>query len=312
MIASALDAALCYAARGWQVVPMYEPTAEGHCSCRLGPACSHPAKHPRTLHGVHDASSSKPTLRAWLETWPQASVGVVTGRSSDLIVVDIDPRNGGDESLARLEQEVGPLPETVAVATGGGGRHLYFHHPGGSIRNRALRMYRGIDLKGDGGIVVAPPSMHACGLRYRFIAPGSASGYLQISEIANVPLALLTLIKSPDRVRVEPAVRVPLQAPTLYARAALLGECEKVRTAPKGARNDALNAAAFALAQLAGGGEMDVLTIENTLTAAACATGLPRHEISRTLKSGLTAGLAQPRTAPPMTAKTTTSSRRTA
>lgn len=96
---------------------------------------------------------------------PDANVAIVTGAVSGLVVLDIDPRHGGDESLRRLEHEHGPLPLTPEVITGGGGRHIYFSHPGGIVRNRVALM-PGIDLRGDGGVVVAPPSLHPLGKCY--------------------------------------------------------------------------------------------------------------------------------------------------
>jgi hypothetical protein len=92
-------------------------------------------------------------------------VGVVTGLISGLVVLDVDPGHGGDESLARFVHRYAPFPATVEAVTGGGGRHFYFAHPGGDMRNRA-GLAPGIDLRGDGGMVVAPPSMHPSGRRY--------------------------------------------------------------------------------------------------------------------------------------------------
>jgi hypothetical protein len=109
-------------------------------------------------------------IDAWYRRWPDANVGVVTGRISGLIVVDIDPRHQGLASLERLQQERGRLPPTVEAETGGGGRHLYFAHPGGvPVHNRA-GIQPGIDLRGDGGCAVVPPSVHPSGRCYRWVA----------------------------------------------------------------------------------------------------------------------------------------------
>ncbi|RMD78796.1 MAG: DNA primase [Gammaproteobacteria bacterium] len=112
----------------------------------------------------HHRPSPREVVR-WFRRWPRANVGIVTGRISGLVVLDVDPAHGGEASLARLEEAHGPLPETVACRTGGGGRHLYFAHPGGVVRNRA-GLAQGLDLRGDGGYVVAPPSVHLSGARY--------------------------------------------------------------------------------------------------------------------------------------------------
>ena len=91
----------------------------------------------------------------------------MTGVISGLLVVDIDVGHGGGESLEHLEREHGPMPTTVECWTGGG-RHLYFAHPGGLVRNK-VGLPPGIDIRADGGYVVAPPSLHASGLRYIWI-----------------------------------------------------------------------------------------------------------------------------------------------
>jgi hypothetical protein len=109
-------------------------------------------------------------VKGWYQHWPDGNVGIVTGVISSLVVLDIDPKHGGDTSLERLIQEHGPLPRTIEAFTGGGGRHLYFSHPGGVVRNK-VGLALGIDLRGDGGCVVAPPSVHASGKAYSWL-PG--------------------------------------------------------------------------------------------------------------------------------------------
>jgi hypothetical protein len=83
-------------------------------------------------------------------------------------VLDVDARHGGSQSLAMLELEHGGLPDTVETRTGGGGRHLYFAHPGGLALNR-VGIAPGIDFRGDGGCVVVPPSVHPSGRRYEWL-----------------------------------------------------------------------------------------------------------------------------------------------
>jgi len=108
-----------------------------------------------------------PEIADWFQRWPDANIAVVTGAVSGIVVLDLDPGHGADASLAALEREYGPLPETVEVRTGGGGRHLYYAHPGQVLHNR-VGIAPGIDLRGDGGYVVAPPSIHASGESYRW------------------------------------------------------------------------------------------------------------------------------------------------
>lgn len=173
-----LDAALIYAFRGWPVLPLH--TAQGgRCSCGR-PVCPAVGKHPRTRHGSKDATLNETIIRQSWEAWPQANVGIATGTTSGLLVVDIDPRHGGDDTLREFLRQHGPLPPTVEVLTGGGGRHLYFQHPGRVIKSRPVA--DGLDIKADGGYVVAPPSVHASGSSY--VWEGS-------SHPDDMPIALL-------------------------------------------------------------------------------------------------------------------------
>jgi hypothetical protein len=110
-------------------------------------------------------------IEAWWARWPDANVGVVTGWVSALVVLDIDPRHEGETTLAVLEDRHARLPDTVTSATGGGGRHLWFAHPSHLVPSRPLGP--GIDLKAEGGMVVAPGSVHASGGAYRWL-PGRA------------------------------------------------------------------------------------------------------------------------------------------
>ena len=96
--------------------------------------------------------ASETEINEWYQQWPNANVGIVTGKVSGIVVLDVDPRHGGDKSLAKWQQQHGPLPRTVEVRTGGGGRHLYFKHPGGVIHNK-VGLAPGIDLRGDGGCI---------------------------------------------------------------------------------------------------------------------------------------------------------------
>ena len=119
-------------------------------------------------------------IRGWFQRWRDANVGIVTGVISGLVVLDIDPRHGGEASLARWELEHGPLPHSIEARTGSGGRHIYFRHPGGVIQNRT-GLAPGIDLRGDGGCVVAPPSVHSSGDVYRWTR-GHEPGHTQLAE----------------------------------------------------------------------------------------------------------------------------------
>jgi hypothetical protein len=120
-------------------------------------------------HGFKDATCDVDLLIKWWDEEPSANIGLVTGSNSGLIVLDIDPRNGGDESLKSLEECLGDLPSTLTVVTGGGGKHLYFKYPNGIKLPVIKDLATGVDLKSDGGYVVAPGSTHQSGEPYYFI-----------------------------------------------------------------------------------------------------------------------------------------------
>jgi len=144
-----LTAALDYAARGFLVFP-----------------CKPRSKHPLTKRGFLDATVNAGQITEWWRSTPTANVGL-SCIASGLVVLDIDPRNGGDDTLAALIDELGPLPSTAEAATGGGGRHLIFHAPPGKMRGS---LGPGLDIKHDGYIIV-PPSIHPSGGVYRWVTP---------------------------------------------------------------------------------------------------------------------------------------------
>ena len=119
-----LDAALSYAARGWRVFPCHSIRG-GRCSCsnsinvRCAAVPPSPGKHPRTAHGCKDATTDAQQIRDWWTSWPDAHVAIATGAESGLVVLDVDPRHGGDDSLAELETKHGKA-DTVEALTGSG------------------------------------------------------------------------------------------------------------------------------------------------------------------------------------------------
>lgn len=179
-------AAVASCERGWSVVPLHS-VRHGHCSCGHE-ACPAPGKHPRVAweHFMH-AAADREQVQLWWRRWPSANVGVVTGEVSGLVVLDVDPRNGGDDTLAGLEELHGRLAHTVESLTGGGGQQLYFRHPGRHVPSRPLAA--GIDVKGDGGLVVSPPSIHATGRSYVWEAGGAPDEI----ALADMPAWLLEI-----------------------------------------------------------------------------------------------------------------------
>lgn len=153
------------AKRGWAVFPLQWITDEGKCSCGNGD-CQNAGKHPMTEHGFKDATKQFARIDRWWRASPHANVGIATGKVSNLFVVDIDPRNGGDASLKRLVEAHGPFPDTVCVKTGGGGDHLYVAHPGGNHAGWQKHVAAGIDICADGSYVVGAGSSHKSGKPY--------------------------------------------------------------------------------------------------------------------------------------------------
>jgi hypothetical protein len=135
-------AALAYARRGIPVFP-----------------CEPGGKRPLTYNGFWDATTDASRVAAWWGRWPDANVGIPSGYRSGLLVLDIDSDAGGPGSLVLLERLYGPLPRTAKARTGGGGVHVFFRYPAGeTVRNSAGKLGSGLDIRGEGGYVVVPPS----------------------------------------------------------------------------------------------------------------------------------------------------------
>jgi hypothetical protein len=283
------EAALGLARESWLVFPCHSLAADGFCTCGK-PGCTSPAKHPRTKNGLHDASSDPAQVMAWWSQWPDANIGLRTG--DGMFVIDPD----GPEGAATVEGM--DLPPTLAVVTGNG-RHLYFFAPEGvEIRNRA-RVAPGLDVRGDGGYVIAPPSVHASGAVYEWVD--------QEAEIAEAPewLVELVRVREPVSTLARPAQIIPKSFPgevTPYARAALDAEVRNVLDAPRGTQNDTLNRAAFALGQFVASGALPESEVCSTLMGAWDALepgngpGMAAGE--RTMRSGLESGMRYPREVP--------------
>ena len=286
---SPLDAALAYGAAGWAVLPVAGVSPAGECGC--GRSCESPGKHPATRHGVHDATTDPVLIGEWWRRSPGANVGIATGAASGLIVVDVDLPKGGRESLQALVATGRQLAPTLTSHTGGRGLHLFYGRSEGvSIPNAVGRLpglpeaLPGIDLRGDGGYVVAPPSTHVSGRRYRWGRRGIADlpSWIVPRRIASGRTATFALTSGASA----------------YGAGALMAELERVRGLVVGQRNDGLNRAAFRLGRLVGGGELSEALAVQTLLCAALAVGLGESEAAATIRSGLRAGMAIPRRRP--------------
>lgn len=169
-----LDYALAYAERGFAVVPLHYILADGTCSCgkphdgKEGrPSANGIGKHPHTLyarHGALSATRDPEVIRRWWGVEPSMNIGLAMGEASGVIAVDIDPRDGGDETWAQfVERQGAKVPDTLVQQTGGGGQHILFAYAADvTVRTPG----KGVQIKGNGGYIVAEPSTHHTGGRY--------------------------------------------------------------------------------------------------------------------------------------------------
>jgi putative DNA primase/helicase len=204
-----LECAMAYADLGWPVLPLWSVDANGDCLCGKKD-CPSPGKHPHgkyAHHGLKDATTDGGAIGQWFNDGP-INIGIRTGTESGLVALDVDPGHGGNESRKKL----GDLPSTPRVQTGGGGEHHFFKHPGGNVCNSAGALGPGLDIRADGGYVVAPPSLHTSGKEYKWLVD------------ARVPLADM-----PKRLRQKPTAR-ELKAEVPVERSDTIKEGERDNT----------------------------------------------------------------------------------
>ena len=158
-----VESALQMLGYGFSIVPVHQPISGG-CSC-LRKDCSSVAKHPIPSRWQEVTSKQPEAIKAWWKAFRSPNAGVVTGKASGVVVLDIDPRHGGEDTLDNLQVKNGKLPDTATVQTGSGGYHYYFRDPGG-LKNATNVGGQGVDFRGDNGFVVSPLSKHACGGTY--------------------------------------------------------------------------------------------------------------------------------------------------
>jgi hypothetical protein len=188
-----LEAALGYAARGIPVYPAHWPRripgeASLACSCRRGPACDRPAKHPLVRHGVNDATTNQAQLKRGWQRWPDANIGLATGVVFDALDVD---GPAGVAALCQLACTADLRLRGPLVRTGGGGWHHWFVPTG--LGNRPPRGLPHVDWRGKGGCVLAPPGRHISGGSYRWLRG------LDQTPLPEVPTGLRTLLEPKHR-----------------------------------------------------------------------------------------------------------------
>jgi hypothetical protein len=188
---------------------------------------------------------------------------------------------GACSCLDRACSDPGPV-----ARTGGGGWHLLYAPTG--LGNR-VRLLAGVDWRGQGGLIVAPPSQHTSGTRYTWVRSLTAA-------LPEVPAGLRRLLAPPSAGRTTlPPANSPIGRGGGYGRAALAGERQAVATAQPGRRNATLNRAAFNLGQLVAAGMLEVEEVRATLLAGALEAGNPEAKARATINSGLAGGAAKPR-----------------
>lgn len=277
-----IAAALRYAARGRTVFP-----------------CAPNAKEPLTARGFHHATTDPAQIERWWRRWPRANVAIPTGARSGIIVIDLDVRDGRDgfATLAGLERDLGTLPATLRITTPSGGEHRYFRAPIDVVlRNSAGRVAGedapGFDVRGEGGYVLAPPS----------IVGGRPYVVRDRMPLADLPARWIAALSPPKREL--PAV--PAWQPrddddrdrvSAWCRCAVQDEARALADAPPGTRNDRLWRAAAALGGLVHTGAIDASDVRAAL-AWACSRWERRdpRKDADTLERGLAFGLANPRT----------------
>lgn len=289
-----LRAALDLVELGMRVFPVHTVLG-GRCSCGDA-ACKDQGKHPKVTRWQDVASSDPATVTEWWSRWPTANIGLATGAASGVVVLDVDGPEGA-ASLATLEAKHGAIGATPRSQTPRPGLHILFEHPGFQVSNSTGKrggIAPGLDVRGDGGYIVVPPSLHRNGGRYAW-----PTG-MKLGAVELLPMPIWVAPRpEPERVRPPPHLQLVNDTRrSKYGRSALERECALMRDASEGSRNDQLNASAFALGQLVGGNVLSEDDVLGALLEAALAAGLPRRETFKTIDSGVSAGMKEPRGVP--------------
>ena len=259
-----LNAAIKYAKNGLPIFP-----------CSL-------SKRPITKKGVKEATTDISIITQWWTENPNASIGLATGSASGYWALDVD-EPGGKDSLEKIISEYGPIPETLTQQTGGGGVQYFFSLNGRPIKNSASKIGHKIDVRGEGGYSIIPPSPHPSGNEYKWLN--------KTWPPCPAPEWLSKKAATPER-KESPAISGPNSK---YGLSALSQEIINLSCQSQGSRNETLNACAYALGQLVAGGELDENHVVNALLSTAFTIGLTESEATKTLMSGLKSGKENPR-----------------
>lgn len=272
-----LAAALFYAGHGWPVFMLgrsKRPVANcGDCRT-AGPGHDLEACPCMMCHGLYAATTDPSRIRAMRRASPRGLLAIRTGSISGLVVIDIDPEHGGQITPALM-------PRTGYVRTGSGGLHLYYRHPGAHVPNSQSRLAPGVDVRGDGGYVVAPPSVH----------PRTRRAYLpMVGHPAEMPPGLVVACLPP-----EPAVPSMVTARATSTRAAggitspealLAALIATVRAAPEGRRRTTLYGAARGVARMVAAGALSAPDAYEVLADVGRAAGQTERETRSAIVGG--------------------------
>lgn len=252
----------------------------------------------RPLEGLRWRKESTTDPRALKELWTENALPAIDCGKSGLVVIDCD-KHGGPDGVAAflsLQHDYGGLPYGVPeIETPSGGCHLIFAQPHGEpLGNKEGDLPDGINVRGDGGYVIACGAALPDGRAYRQIEGLDLATAFSVGLIPTLPKWLEDIIRG----RKDAVVSQRAAAPAIgdaYARSALEREVGAVACAPEGGRNNRLNQAAFNLGQLVASGGLNEAEVRSSLQSAAEYSGLGREEIAASISSGLRAGLLKPR-----------------
>lgn len=264
-----IEAADLYVSLGFQVFPL-----------------GHGSKLPAIKggKGFKDASDDPKKIDAWARAYPKCNIAIATGEPSGIVVIDVDPRNGGFGSISKLAGAGNLFPPCPTAKTGNNGRHMYFRLPEG-LKSSKDRLGPGIDVKSTGGYVVAAPSWIAP----TEAGPGGTYQWLVSPETTPIPpLPRWTVEKLLPKARALPRFE-PMQTSEMAHRS-LEGMARKLASSGAGTRNNLLNWAAYTVGALIRQGKLSSTLADQRLTQAALAAGLTLPEIKATLASGFRAG----------------------
>jgi hypothetical protein len=255
--------------------------------------CKPRGKTPLTGNGCKDATTDLGQIQRWAEQHPGCNWAIATGSASggNLLVVDVDGiwDTPGD-AWTEILNSAGGMPDTPTVLSGSGhSMHWYFSLPDDvRVGNSAGKLARGLDVRCEGGYVIAPPSEHPSGCRYEWVRHPSDA------FVKRIPAPLLDLLLPKAR-RLPPAPPRIAASSTSLALRILDEECRRIAGAVVGTRNQTAFAASAAVGNLVAGGELVLSAAARALLEAALGCGLPQREAENVVANGLEVGLATPR-----------------